>query len=51
MAYNEGKIRVRIRVNNKLIHIAYCKTKEDAALKYNEAALKYHGEFANLNII
>lgn len=27
------------------------KTKEEAALKYNEAAIKFHGEFAYMNII
>jgi len=35
--------------NNKSIYIGLFKTKEAAALAYNEAALKYFGEFAQLN--
>ena len=42
---------VRINVNKKQIHLGYFIEKEDAALVYNEAALKYHGEFARLNCI
>ena len=39
----------RITVNYKDIKIGYFLTKELAALAYNEAARKYHGEFAHLN--
>jgi hypothetical protein len=42
---------VHIGYNNKQIHLGYFKNKIDAAKAYNEAALKYHGEFAKLNII
>jgi len=35
--------------SGKLISLGYHKTQEEAALAYNEAAIKFHGEFANLN--
>jgi len=36
---------------NKNKHLGYHKTEKEAALAYNNAALKYHGEFANINKI
>ena len=43
-------IVARIKVDGKSIYIGSgYKTIEDAALAYNEAAIKYHGEFAVLN--
>lgn len=39
---NHSGYMSRIRVDNKLIHLGTFKTKEEAALAYNEAALKYH---------
>lgn len=42
---------VRISLNNKRIHVGYFLTPIEGAKAYNEAALKYHGEFANLNKI
>jgi hypothetical protein len=37
--------------NNKRIHLGVFHVLKDAARAYNDAALKYHGEFANLNKI
>jgi hypothetical protein len=39
----------QIMVNGNYIHLGYFFTLEEAAAKYNEAALKYHGEYARLN--
>ena len=38
-----------IRHNNKRYWIGTYKDKKDAALAYNNAAMKYHGSFASLN--
>jgi len=40
-----------IRVNNKTIHLGYFETEIDAAIAYNKAAINYHKDFANINII
>lgn len=42
-------IRAYITVNRKQIHLGIFKTKEDAAIAYDNAAKIYYGEFANLN--
>ncbi len=46
-----GKWEVKIWVNGKSIFLGIYSTQEEGALAYNRAAVKYHGEFANLNII
>lgn len=49
--FNDGKWDSRITHNKKQIMVGRFETKEMAALAYNEAAIKYHGEFAYLNKI
>lgn len=41
--------RTQIVINKKAIHIGVFQDKVDAAKAYNQAALKYFGDFANLN--
>jgi len=41
--------RAAIKINQKYKFLAYCKTPEEAALIYDEAARKYFGEFARTN--
>jgi len=43
------KYRAAITVNKKYMHLGLFETQIEAAKAYNEAAIKYHGEFANLN--
>lgn len=40
-----------IGFEGKNIYLGYHRTAESAAMAYNEAAIKYHGEFAVLNVI
>lgn len=41
----------KITTQQRKIFIGLFKLEEDAAIAYNEAAKKYHGEFARLNVI
>lgn len=41
----------QIQVDSKRIHLGYFATVIEAAEAYNEAAIKYFGEYAQLNII
>jgi hypothetical protein len=43
------KWRARMVINKKELCLGHYKDKKEAALAYNEAAKKYHGEFAVLN--
>jgi hypothetical protein len=43
--------QVMIQVKNKRIHLGLFDKKLDAAKAYNDAAKKYHKEFAKLNIL
>ena len=47
--YDRRKIRAKIKTDNKQIYLGSFKTLKEAAKAYNEAALKYHGEYARLN--
>lgn len=44
-----NKWRARIKLNKKEKHLGFFNNKEDAAKAYNEAAIKYFGEFARIN--
>jgi hypothetical protein len=45
------KWQARVMINTITKHIGYFEDLIEAAKAYNEAALKYHGEFAKLNEI
>lgn len=45
-----GKWVSVIRSNGKRMHLGYFETAEMAAKAYDTAAIKYHGEFAHLNL-
>lgn len=48
---DKKKWQANITLNMKQTFLGYYNNETEAAKAYNEAALKYHGEFANLNII
>jgi len=41
----------RITVNSRLLLLGYFEEIKEAALAYNEAAKKYHGKYAKLNLL
>lgn len=43
--------RAKIQLNHKTIALGYYKNPVDAAKAYNQAAIKYFGEFARLNSV
>jgi len=48
---SKNRWRAGITVDGESIHLGSFTCKHEAAKAYNEAALKYHGEFAYLNVI
>ncbi len=46
-----GDFRAAIKFNGRKISLGIFLTEVDAAIAYNAGAVKYHGEFASLNII
>jgi hypothetical protein len=49
VSIKKDKFQVKISHDYKQVHIGLFNTVEEAVKAYNEAALKYHGEFARLN--
>jgi len=49
VSLHAGKWRARIYTDVEQKYLGRFKTEEEAAKAYNEAAIKYHGEFAYLN--
>ncbi len=49
--YLKKRYVAQIFVDRFHIKIGYFKTASEAAIAYNEAAIKYHGEFARLNVL
>lgn len=41
----------RVVINKKRVIIGHYKTAQEAAIKYNEAAIKHYGSFAILNVL
>lgn len=47
----DNKYIAKIGINDLRKYLGIYDNESDAAIAYNEAAIKYHGEFARLNII
>lgn len=45
-----GRFTTRIQIGSGRLHIGTFETAKEAAEAYNEAALKYHGEYAKIGI-
>lgn len=48
---HRNRYTVQITGNGKKVFVGHFISEVDAALAYNKAAQKYHGEFANLNVV
>jgi hypothetical protein len=51
LSKNKNKWRCHVVKNGSTAYLGYFENEIDAALAYNEAAQKVHGEFTNLNIL
>lgn len=51
VSWHNNKWRANIQKDYKSVHIGYFKTKEEAAIAYNNKAVELFGEFARLNEI
>lgn len=49
--FPKGSWTARIKAHGKTMYLGRFLDKKDAARAYNNAAIKYHGKFAKLNII
>ena len=49
VAKHQGKWTARLTINGKNLYLGLFETKEDAAISYNNAAIKHFGSFARLN--
>lgn len=46
-----GRWAANLRLNGKTVHLGIFDNKKEAAKAYNQAAIKYFGAFANLNVL
>jgi hypothetical protein len=49
--YGNGRFTAQITVNRKKIHLGVFDDPKQAAIVYNEAAIRYFGEYAKLNVV
>lgn len=45
----KDKYRAQITIHKEKLHLGYWNTAKEAARAYNEAAMRYYGEFAKIN--
>jgi len=49
VTFTRGRYVSRINFKGKRIHLGYYATTEEASASYNNAAIKFHGEYSQLN--